>query len=134
MGKRFYKPPRMVDYRIKSESFFFGGFFVFMEAILALFEGKNIALEIFGYFGTAVVLLSFVMTDIKWMRIINMVGGFLSLVYAFIVGNMPVVVLNASLITINGIQLIRASRKERNAAVNNPPADAYNEEKKEENI
>ena len=105
-----------------------------MEVISALFEGKNIALEIFGYFGTAVVLLSFVMTDIKWMRIINMVGGFLSLVYAFIVGNMPVVVLNASLITINGIQLMRVSRKERNAAVNNPPADAYNEEKKEENI
>jgi hypothetical protein len=76
---------------------------------------NNIALEIFGYFGTALVLLSFLMHDIKWLRIINMSGGLISLIYAILVNTMPVVVLNASLITINGIQLMRILRKEREA-------------------
>jgi hypothetical protein len=73
-------------------------------------------LEIFGYFGTALVLLSFIMKDIKWLRAVNMAGGFISLIYAIAVNTMPVVVLNASLITINGIQLMRILREERESA------------------
>ena len=107
--------------------FIFGGFFVFMT--------PEILLEIFGYIGTAIVLLSFVMTDIKWMRAINMIGGLISLIYAFIVGNNPVVVLNASLITINGVQLARAIIRDRKKSVHKEPDAAYNnEETKEENI
>ena len=98
-------------------------------------EGK-VWLEIFGYFGTALVLLSFVMKDIKWLRAINMAGGLISLIYAVCVNTMPVVVLNASLITINGIQLMRILREERNKreAVNNENPTAYKveENQKEE--
>lgn len=75
----------------------------------------KIAMEILGYVGTALVLLSFLMTDLKWLRILNMCGGFLSLVYAIYTNTMPVVVLNGSLITINGIQLMRIIRSERDA-------------------
>ena len=96
---------------------------------------QEILLEIFGYIGTAIVLLSFIMTDVKWMRAVNMIGGFISLIYAICVSNMPVVVLNASLITINGVQLMRLLRKERENRVNIETEDAYNiEEKKEEHI
>ena len=73
----------------------------------------KILLELFGYFGTALVLLSFVMRDIKWLRAVNMAGGFISLIYAICVNTMPVVVLNCSLILINGIQLVRILREER---------------------
>ncbi len=73
----------------------------------------KIALEIFGYIGTGLVLLSFLMKDIKWLRAINMAGGFISLIYAICTNAMPVVVLNGSLITINGIQLMRIIRAER---------------------
>ena len=94
----------------------------------------EVLLEIFGYIGTAIVLLSFVMTDMKWMRAVNMIGGFISLLYALFTNSMPVVVLNASLITINGIQLMRLLRKSREK-VNTEEIDAYNnEEKKEEDI
>ena len=94
----------------------------------------KILLEIFGYIGTAIVLVSFVMTDMKWMRAVNMTGGFISLLYALFTNSMPVVVLNASLITINGIQLMRLLRKTK-GAVNNNSDDAYNvEEKTEENL
>ena len=96
----------------------------------------NIALEIFGYFGTALVLLSFIMRDIKWLRAVNMAGGLISLIYAICVSAMPVVVLNASVITINGIQLIRIFRQEREAKKGmSEKESAYNkEEKKEEHI
>ena len=73
----------------------------------------NLFLELFGYLGTALVLLSFVMHDIKWLRAVNMAGGALSLIYAICVNTMPVVVLNGSLILINGIQLARILRRER---------------------
>ncbi len=94
---------------------------------------NELFLEIFGYFGTALVLLSFVMKDIKWLRAINMAGGFISLLYAIAVNTMPVVVLNASLITINGVQLMRILREERNgaAAVNNKNDAAYDIEENE---
>ena len=101
-----------------------------MEVFLFM-EGK-LSQQIFGYFGTALVLLSFVMKDIKWLRAINMAGGLISLIYAICVNTMPVVVLNASLITINGIQLMRLLRKERQqAAVKKEAAAAYDIEENE---
>jgi hypothetical protein len=73
----------------------------------------KIWLEIFGYLGTALVLVSFLMHDIKWLRAVNMAGGAISLIYAIIMNTMPVVVLNGSLILINGVQLARILRRER---------------------
>lgn len=67
----------------------------------------KIALEAFGYLGTALVIISMLMTDINKLRIINICGGVISLIYAICVNTMPVVVLNATLVTINTVQLIR---------------------------
>ena len=73
------------------------------------------------------MLLSLLMHDIKWLRIFNMSGGLISLIYAICVNTMPVVVLNSSLILINGIQLMRILREERKAAdaIKNVEAEAY---------
>ena len=73
----------------------------------------DLFLELFGYLGTALVLISFLMHDIKWLRAVNMAGGTISLIYAICVNTMPVVVLNGSLILINGVQLARILRMER---------------------
>ena len=97
----------------------------------------KLLLELFGYLGTALVLISFLMHDIKWLRAINMAGGLISLIYAVCVNTMPVVVLNASLITINGVQLARAIISDRRGAkVMSEQKQAYNEkeEKREEDI
>lgn len=77
--------------------------------------GATVFMEILGYVGTGLVLLSFLMSDLKWLRIFNMCGGFLSLIYAVYTNTMPVVVLNGSLITINAIQLARIIRAEKMA-------------------
>ena len=99
---------------------------------------EQIFMEIFGYVGTGLVLLSFLMQDIKWLRVVNMAGGFISLLYAIYTNTMPVVVLNGSLIMINGVQLMRIIRKERQAKkeVNNQGSGAYDnkDNEKEENI
>jgi membrane-bound ClpP family serine protease len=84
---------------------------MFLEVFL--FMDPKIWLEIFGYIGTALVLVSFLMHDIKWLRAVNMAGGAISLIYAIIMNTMPVVVLNGSLILINGVQLARILRRER---------------------
>lgn len=74
---------------------------------------SKIALEIFGYLGTGLVLTSFIMKDIKWLRILNIAGSLISMTYALICNTMPVAVLNGSLILINGVQLARIIRSER---------------------
>ena len=67
---------------------------------------KNIYLELFGYLGTALVILSMLMTDLNKLRILNISGAIISMIYAICVDTMPVVVLNATLATINITQLI----------------------------
>ena len=94
-------------------------------------------LEAFGYAGTVIVIASFFMTDIKFMRIINMVGGIITMIYAIIRQDNPVILLNAAIVSINTVQLLRLyfSKKKQVAEVNSVDGDAYNvEEKKEENI
>ncbi len=72
-----------------------------------------IYLEIFGYIGTALVLLSMMMTKLSLLRIFNVCGSVISAVYAYLSGAMPVVLLNLGLIVINGAQLIMESRRKK---------------------
>lgn len=71
----------------------------------------NIYLEIFGYIGTALVIVSMMMTSVLKLRIINMCGGLISLIYAICIPTWPVVVLNACLISINFVQTVRQLKK-----------------------
>jgi hypothetical protein len=100
---------------------------------------EQLFMNILGFLGTGLVLVSFLMSNIKWLRIINMAGGFLSLIFAIyshkFSNQMPVIVLNTSLIFINGVKLMRSLRKERENLVNIETNSAYNnEETKEEDI
>ncbi|MBQ7391628.1 MAG: YgjV family protein [Clostridia bacterium] len=77
----------------------------------------NIYLEIFGYIGTALVIVSMLMTSIVKLRIINMCGGLISLIYAICVNTWPVVVLNACLISINFVQTVRQLRGKEDVTI-----------------
>ncbi len=67
-------------------------------------------LEVFGYIGTALVIVSMLMTSVVKLRVINICGSVISTIYAIIGNAWPIVLLNTSLILINVIQLIRMSR------------------------
>ena len=70
-------------------------------------DNYKIFLEIFGYIGTGLGILSMTMTSVIKLRIINMCGGVISLIYAVLCNTWPVVVLNACLISINLYHTIR---------------------------
>ena len=88
----------------------------------------KLLLELFGYLGTALVLLSFIMRDIKWLRIVNISGSVISMTYALIINTMPVAVLNGSLILINAVQLARLLRKARKTEVTEQTVKEINDE------
>lgn len=65
--------------------------------------------EIIGYVGTALVLLSFLMTSVVKLRIINTIGSLVSIVYGVLVHVYPTVVLNVCLAAINIFYLWKMS-------------------------
>lgn len=67
----------------------------------------NIYWEIFGYCGTALVLLSMMMSSVVKLRIFNTIGSLICVIYSIVGGAWPVVALNGGLIIINVVQLIR---------------------------
>ena len=63
--------------------------------------------ELIGYMGSAVVLISFMMTSVVKMRIVNIIGALVCLVYGVLIQAYPTVALNGVLILVNLFQLIR---------------------------
>ncbi len=77
----------------------------------------NTFLELIGYAGTALVLLSMMMTSMNRLRLVNSCGSLLSMIYAIFMGAWPVVLLNGGIIIINCIQLWRTLRKKEHKEV-----------------
>ena len=70
----------------------------------------NLYLEVFGYIGSGLVLLSMAMTSLVKLRFWNLTGSLICVIYALLMGTWPVVALNVGMILINGIQLLRYYR------------------------
>lgn len=70
----------------------------------------NIYLEIFGYIGSAFVLLSMTMTSLVKLRLLNITGSLITVIYASLIGSWPVVFMNAGLILINTAQILRTKK------------------------
>ncbi len=75
----------------------------------------NIYLELFGYLGTALVLVSMMMTCMTRLRILNISGSVISMIYAIAMNTWPVALLNLGLILINALQLYRQNRNKQEA-------------------
>ena len=61
----------------------------------------NVLLEVFGYIGSALVVISLLMASVVKLRIINTIGSVISGTYALIIGSFPLALMNISLIIIN---------------------------------
>jgi hypothetical protein len=90
-----------------------GGHFYLLPGNKLEEKQLNIYLEIFGYIGTALVLISMMMTSVKWLRILNMSGAVISMIYAALMNTWPVAILNLGLIIIQSVQLWRLQRHEK---------------------
>ncbi len=58
-------------------------------------------IELVGYIGSALVLVSFLMTSVAKLRIVNSIGSFIFMVYALIIHSYPTAIMNFCLIAIN---------------------------------
>ena len=58
-------------------------------------------IEIVGYIGSALVLVSFLMTSVFKLRIVNTIGSFIFMVYALIIHSYPTAIMNFCLVIIN---------------------------------
>lgn len=70
----------------------------------------NIWLEIFGYVGMALVLLSMMMTNTQKLRTINLAGAVVCMIYGALTKTWPTALLNLGLAVIQIIQLIRLKK------------------------
>ena len=71
----------------------------------------NIYLEIFGYVGSVLLIISMMMTSMVKLRIINIIGSIISTVYSIVYGAYAVVFLNIGMMSINIFHLIRSFRE-----------------------
>ena len=64
-------------------------------------------LEIIGYIGSFLVVISMLMSSIVKLRVINTIGSVISGIYAVICGALPLALMNLCLIIINVVNLIK---------------------------
>ncbi len=58
-------------------------------------------IEIYGYIGSALVVISMLMSSVVKLRVINTIGSVISGTYALIIGSFPLALMNICLIAIN---------------------------------
>ena len=76
----------------------------------------NILLEIFGYIGTGLIILSMTMKSINKLRLLNLSGSIISVIYSLVIVAWPTVILNLCLAAINIYHLIKTHRTKLKAA------------------
>lgn len=74
---------------------------------------KEILIEAFGYLGSALVLVSFLMASVFKLRVVNTIGSVIFTIYAFIIHSYPTAIMNACLVCINIYYLIKMSNTEK---------------------
>ena len=74
---------------------------------------NSMYIELFGYLGSVLVVVSMLMSSVVKLRVINMVGSLISGTYALIIGSFPLALMNICLIIINVINLIKLLRVDR---------------------
>ena len=113
----------MVDYRLFSlgenqPDFYFFDIFIVKGYIMDE-NSFRIFIEIFGYIGTALVIISMTMRSMFKLRVINICGGVISAIYSAYFGAWAVVIMNICLVTINIFHVtseLCRRRRERKAA------------------
>ena len=88
---------------------------IMISDILELLKSPAVWLEILGYTGTMLVVISMMMSSVTKLRIVNMSGSVITTIYSAICGTWPIVFMNVSLFLINGFHLVKnhiAKKKE----------------------
>jgi len=74
---------------------------------------KEFIIELVGYLGSLLVLISFITTSVVKLRIINTIGSIIFTIYALIIKSYPTAIMNAVIIFINIHYLYRMLKVEK---------------------
>lgn len=72
-----------------------------------------LCIELFGYLGSCLVVVSMLMSSVIKLRIINIIGSTISGIYAFIIGSFPLALMNTCLIIINVYNIFKLKKESR---------------------
>ena len=75
-------------------------------------KGETI-LQLVGYFSTLLVLVSFLMTSVVKLRLVNLVGSGIFVVFALLTKSYPTAIMNIGICAINIYFLIRLMKAKR---------------------
>lgn len=70
-------------------------------------------IEMVGYLGSALVLISMTMSSVVRLRIINMIGSAIFAAYAVVIQSYPTAFMNGCLVLINLYNLVKMTRKDK---------------------
>ena len=83
-------------------------------------------IEVIGYAGSALVLISFLMSSVVKLRIVNTVGSLIFAVYALIIKSYPTAVMNICLVLINLYYLWKLRHRDNSyRMLSMQPGEAY---------
>jgi hypothetical protein len=71
-------------------------------------------IELIGYLGSALVLVSFLMVSVYKLRIVNSIGSVVCVIYGLIIHAYPTVVMNLCLVAINVYYLVKMINTQKN--------------------
>lgn len=74
-----------------------------------------LALELFGYLGSVLILVSMLMTSVVRLRVINLIGSAIFATYAILIRSYPTALLNGALVLINLYHLLKLRRATGNS-------------------
>lgn len=80
-------------------------------------------IEIYGYIGSCLVVVSMLMSSVVKLRVINTIGSIISGTYALIIGSFPLALMNGSLIVINIYNLFKLLKSEQHYEMTEGKAD-----------
>jgi 4-amino-4-deoxy-L-arabinose transferase-like glycosyltransferase len=67
--------------------------------------------EIFGYIGTVLILVSFLIENVFKLRLVNTIGAIFWLVYGIGIMAKPTIIVNLAVIIIHGIWFIKQKKE-----------------------
>ena len=67
-------------------------------------------IQLIGYFSTILILISFLMTSVVKLRLLNLAGSIIFVIFAFLTKSYPTAIMNIGLCAINIYFLIRLAR------------------------
>lgn len=70
--------------------------------------------EILGIIATCFVLVSFLMKKVLWIRVVNLVGAVIFVIYGALLGAWSVWILNACLVVIQIYYIIKICKEKNN--------------------